>query len=91
VPQAVASSDGIKVKPVDVDDGIKWHYVDFEKVATGLKSDLRSNSMRYERGLISKSAFESENANIMSKLENLSLSAKEFQQQVKRPKREPAE
>ena len=88
VPQAVLSSIGIKVKPVDIDDGIKWHYFDFRQMQNALKADMRSLAHQLERGLISQRAFDSGAARIMEKYENLGAEVKEFSQRIKKPKRQ---
>lgn len=82
VPQAVVSSFGIKVKPLDVDDGIKWHFVEFQKVQLELKKQLRSNAMRLQRGLISQKAHDAEAANLMEKFGNLGQKAGELSEAV---------
>jgi len=87
IPQAVASSFGIKIKPLDVEDGIKWHFYDFQKVQKELKSQLRSASGRLDRGLISQSAFDAEAAAIMAKFETLGGKIDTFSRQTeKKPK-----
>ena len=78
VPQALLSSIGIKVKPVDVEDGIKWHFVDFMKTRDALVQELRSNGRQLERGLISQKAFDAKAADVMEKLGNLSTNVDEF-------------
>jgi hypothetical protein len=86
VPQALLSSIGVKVKPVDVNDGIKWHMFDFMQVQTALKAEMRSLAGQLERGLISQSAFDSGAANIMSKFENLGQNVQEFSKRAAKKK-----
>ena len=78
VPQAVLSSLGIKVKPLDVENGIFWHFKDFQKVQKALKSEMRAAAYDLERGLISQSAFDKQSARIMEKFENLGRQIEEF-------------
>jgi hypothetical protein len=87
VPQAVLSSLGIKVKPVDVENGIMWHFKDFQKMQTALQFDFRSLARQLERGLISQKAFDSGAADIMEKFENLGQDVNEFSKRIAPPKK----
>ena len=87
VPQAVLSSIGIKVKPVDVENGIFWHFKDFQQVQKALKSEMFRASDQLERGLISQAAFDRTAARIMEKFENLGQRVDEFSERSKKPKR----
>ena len=91
VPQALLSSIGIKVKPVDVENGIFWHFKDFQKVQEALKTELYSNAFDLHRGLISQQAHDKRAANIMEKFQNTFTGLRELQERTKIPKREPAE
>ena len=82
VPQAFLSAVGIKVKPVDVEDGIKWHFYDFSKVQQALKKELRSNAGRLDRGLISQKAHDAEAARLMEKFSNLEQRVEEFEKRI---------
>ena len=87
VPQALLSSIGIKIKPVDVDDGIKWHFFDFKQVQNALKKDLRSNGHRLERGLISQKAHDDAAAKIMLKFERLGERVEEYSKRIETKKK----
>ena len=88
VTQAVISALGIKVKPVDVEDGIKWHFFDFKKVQNALKKEMGSNARRLDRGLISQEAHDGVAADIMEKYERLGQRVEEFSERIKKPKRQ---
>jgi hypothetical protein len=87
IPQAVLSSLGIKVKPVDVENGITWHFYDFKKTQDALKKELRSSAYQLERGLISQKAFDSKSADIMEKFGNLEQRLKEFEKRIEPKKK----
>jgi hypothetical protein len=78
VPQAVASSFGIKVKPVDVEDGLRWHMIDFRNMSRELEDQLRSLSYQHKRGLISDAAFNDGAARIEQKFLTLKQNIKDF-------------
>jgi ddrB-like ParB superfamily domain/Zeta toxin len=84
LPQAALSSIGIKVKAVDVEDGIMWHYYDFKQVQDALRKDMRRNAYDLERGLISQSAHDRNNATIMLKYENLGTNLQEFEKRIEK-------
>jgi hypothetical protein len=67
VPQAALSSVGVKVKSLDVDDGIKWHFVDFRNQHLALSDDMRSAARQLNRGLISQAAYNDIAADIYEK------------------------
>jgi hypothetical protein len=90
VPQAFLSSIGIKVKSVDVENGMMWHFRDFENVQRALKADLRRAARDLDRGKIDQSAFDSEAAKIMRKFENLGVKANELNERIT-PRREPVQ
>lgn len=85
VPQALLSSFGIKAKSQDVEDGIGWHYYDFQKVQRALKKELQSAGRQRERGLMSQAAFESRSADIMEKFGNLKENVNEFKERTRKP------
>ena len=89
VPQALASSFGIKLKPLDVDDGIKWHFYDFQKVQKALRQEMRRASTRLERGLISQSAFDAEAASIMEKFGTLGEKVDAFSEKTATKRKQP--
>jgi predicted kinase len=91
VPQALLSSIGIKVKPVDVTNGIFWHYKDFQKVQEALKTELYSNAFDLHRGLISQEAHDKRAANIMEKFQNTFTGLRALQKLTAMPKKEPAQ
>jgi predicted kinase len=89
--QAALSSIGIKFKPVDVENGIMWHFFDFQKVQRALTKEFRDNASDLDRGLISQSAHDSRAADIMSKFENLGQRVDEFDTRTRKPKKEPVQ
>jgi hypothetical protein len=91
LPQAALSSIGIKVKPVDVENGIFWHFKDFEKVKNALSVEMSRLSRDLERGLISQKAFDSGAANLVEKYENLGKKVDAYDETTRRKVREPAD
>ena len=83
VTQAVLSSFGIKIKPLDVENGIMWHFKDFEKVDKQLRSELYSNALDLERNLVSQEAHDKKAARIMDKFGNLEQRLGEFEERIK--------
>jgi hypothetical protein len=82
VPQAFLSAIGIKVKPIDVEDGINWHFYDFKKTQTALTKKLRSNAYRLERGLVSQKAHDAEAARLMERFSNMETELGEFEKRI---------
>jgi len=87
LPEAALSAVGIKVKAVDVEDGINWHYRDFIKVQTALKYQLRSNARDLDRGIISQEAHDAKAARIMDKFGELEKNVEAFDKRVEGKKR----
>ena len=77
-------SVGIKVRPLDVEEGVKQHMIGFQKVQTELKKEARSVTRDYERGLISRDAYEAAIADILEKTANLRGNVKELREKVQR-------
>jgi hypothetical protein len=78
VPQAFLSSIGIKVRPLDVEDGLRWQAYDFKKVNDALRAAARSLARQRERNLISQEAFDSDMAKLTEKFGNLEADYKDF-------------
>jgi hypothetical protein len=90
VTQAVLSSVGIKIKPLDVENGVMWHYKDFRDVKNALRTQLRSAGRQLDRGMISQSTFDKQAAGILHKFENLGVKVDDLSQRTT-PQREPVE
>ncbi|MBP2230837.1 hypothetical protein J2847_004146 [Azospirillum agricola] len=71
VPQAVASSVGIKVKPQDVQEGFAAWGREFGKAERDLQAEARRASNDRERGLLSETGFERAMERLTKKLEQL--------------------
>lgn len=71
VPQALASSIGIKIKPQDVEQGLYWNAYNMQKIGTELRTQARSLGRQRERGLISQEAFDAGMQIIELKMERL--------------------
>jgi hypothetical protein len=87
VPQAVLSSIGIKVKPVDVQNGIFWHLYDFQKKQDALKAEMQSYGRDLERGLITQEAFNAQLARMMEKYQTLGRNVREFSERTRKPQK----
>jgi hypothetical protein len=70
--QALASSVGVKLKSQDVAESFYWKGVEFERVETALRAELRSLYRDYDRGMISKSALDRRARRVLTKIERLS-------------------
>jgi hypothetical protein len=87
VPQAVLSSIGIKVKPVDVQNGVFWHLYDFQKKQDALKAEMQSYGRDLERGLITQEAFNAQLARMMEKYQTLGRNVREFSERTRKPQK----
>jgi len=58
LPEAVASSFGIKLKPQDVEENFQWRMYEFTKARRALKAEERRMQRLYERGIMSDEYFE---------------------------------
>ena len=79
VGQAFLSSIGVKVRPLDVEDGLSWHSYEFKQVQKALRADLRAAGRKLDRGLISQAEYDRQQAKIMEKFANLERTADEFE------------
>jgi hypothetical protein len=79
LPEAVASSFGVKVKPQDVETGIFWHYKDMKDVETALRAEARTLARQRDRGLISQKAFDAGMQALLDKRDRLVERVKELQ------------
>jgi len=75
VPQAVASSVGIKIKPQDVAEGFYYREMGFDRTESALKAEARRYGRDRDRGLISQDRYDREIARIIVKGEALSDAA----------------
>jgi hypothetical protein len=82
LPEALASSVGVKLKPQDVESGIMWKNRDFKKVQTALRAEMRALGRKRERNLISQSEFDKGAAKIMRKFERLEGEAESFRRSI---------
>lgn len=73
LPQAVASSVGIKLRGQDVRQAMRWKAVDFDREQGRLRLRRSQIVYRRERNLISHAGFEREIGRIDAKLEALKL------------------
>jgi hypothetical protein len=71
VPQALLSSIGIKAQPLDVENGIMWHFKDFQKMQLEMEAQFRTVARQLDRGLISQSEFDKALAKTMEKFVTL--------------------
>lgn len=78
LPEALASSIGVKLKPQDVESGIYWHMQDFKRVQQALRTEMRRLGRQRERNLISESEFEAGMADLVDKLGRLGDRVGEF-------------
>ncbi|MBF5094423.1 hypothetical protein F1643_07915 [Azospirillum sp. INR13] len=77
LPQAVASSVGIKVKPQDVQEGFAAWGREFGKVERELEALARRASRDRERGLLSETGFERQMEDLTRKMGELEKRRKE--------------
>ncbi len=68
---AVSNSVGIKVKPQDVEDGLRWKAYEFSKVEQELSTEAGRLARRRDRKIISESEFERAMADIGNKRRKL--------------------
>lgn len=71
VPQAIASSVGIKARGHDIDFGFEMHELNYERTMRALKFETRILESDLDRGLISEGAFETEMRRIEQKMDRL--------------------
>jgi hypothetical protein len=88
LPQSLLSSIGVKVKAVDVENGIMWHFYDFKKMQTALKEELRASARQLAMGRMTQEDFNAKAANTMEKFETLSGKITEYE---KTTRKEPVE
>ncbi|WP_211098441.1 hypothetical protein, partial [Azospirillum sp. B506] len=77
VPQAVANSVGIKVKPQDVQEGFAAWGREFEKTERELEMLARRAGRDRERGLLSETGYERQMEGLMEKMGELEKRRKE--------------
>lgn len=77
--QALLSSIGIKVRSQDVENGLYWHNVDFKKVNTALRTEMRRLGRQRERNLISQAEYDRAAARISAKFSTLQRNVEDFQ------------
>lgn len=71
VPQAIASSVGIKVKPQDVEEGFASWGREFDRIERELEAEARRAGNDRERGLLSETGFERKMETLTKKFEQL--------------------
>jgi hypothetical protein len=77
VPQAVASSFGIKVIPQDVEQGFEFRALEFQKVERELQLQARQFGRDLERGIIDQQQFDRQMEGILEKAGRLEKKAEE--------------
>ena len=77
VPQAVSSSLGIKLRPIDTDQNFFWKSVEFNQIERELKGEMSQYYRRNQRGLLSDKDYEKRQAKIIDKLNELNQRRKE--------------
>jgi hypothetical protein len=80
--EALLSSVGIKLAPLDVDQGIKFRQFEFQKERTELRKNLRDLSSQRDRNLISQAEFEKGTAHQLEKMKNLGDRHKAFDEKI---------
>jgi hypothetical protein len=67
VSLALASSVGIKLKPQDVEDAMKWKAIELKRVDRALNEEVQRLGRRQQRGLISETEFNKAISEIVAK------------------------
>jgi hypothetical protein len=57
VPEAVASSFGVKLKPQDVESNLDWRAYEFDKARRALRAEERRIARQRDRNIVSEEAF----------------------------------
>ncbi|TIW23769.1 MAG: hypothetical protein E5V63_24210 [Mesorhizobium sp.] len=84
LPEAIASSVGVKLKPQDVETGLFWHYKDIKDADQALRAEARTLARQRERGLISQKAFDAGMQSLLDKRDRLVERVKELQRVQKK-------
>lgn len=71
VATAAASSVGIKLQPVDVQENFAYRGIEFDKIERELKYQMSRLARDYARGLVSKDEAERQRERIIDKMRNL--------------------
>jgi hypothetical protein len=58
VPEAVASSFGIKLKPQDIEENFNWRAYEFDKARRALRAEARRLGRLRQRNILSEEAFQ---------------------------------
>lgn len=77
LPQAVASSVGVKLKPQDVEQNFARWAREFDRVERDLRFEASRLESDRERGIISQKTFDKKWDRILGKFENLATSKQE--------------
>jgi len=77
LPQAAASSLGIKISPQDVDLGFEYHRRRFKRDMGDLKAQLRRAGRDLNRNIINQEEFDKQKTHITGKMQYLQTKAKE--------------
>ena len=77
LPQAVASSVGVKLKPQDVEQNFARWAREFDRVERDLRFEARRLESDRERGIISQETFDKKWGRLLDKFENLATSKQE--------------
>jgi polysaccharide deacetylase 2 family uncharacterized protein YibQ len=71
LPEAAASTLGIKLQPQDVDLGFTYYGLEFGRIENQLQAQARTAGRQYERGIITKPVFDQTIKTIQDKLRDL--------------------
>ncbi len=77
LPEAVASSVGVKLKPQDVEQNFARWGREFDRVERDLRFEARRLESDRERGIISQASFDRAWDRLLDKFENLATSKRE--------------
>jgi hypothetical protein len=71
IPSALASSAGVKVSPLDVQENMRIWGLEFDKVENTLKSEMSRAARDRSRGMISLDEFNAQRGKLVAKMQNL--------------------
>lgn len=78
IPEAVASSFGVKLKPQDVDENFRWRAYEFDLQRRALNQERKRLQRLHQRGIVSDSAFEEGMDAVDAKLDRVNERAAEI-------------
>ena len=71
LPLAVSSSFGVKLKPQDVQEGMRTHGRAFKHIEDNLKAEINRLAHDLDRGMLTRERYEKERQHVIDKLRNL--------------------